>query len=84
VLVGASCHSDLEVLALSEWRITRTTQALQLLDLSGPHGDVDPLAQTVLLATAALSGVLAAAVTMRNPDRSTTATRDSARALRAR
>ena len=83
VLDGAACHSDLEVLALLEWRITRTTQALQLLDLSGPHGDVDPLARTILLTTGALSGLLAAAVTMRNPDRSATATRDSARALRA-
>ncbi|MCA1677525.1 MAG: hypothetical protein LC777_00550, partial [Actinobacteria bacterium] len=54
-----------EVLALLEWRITRTTQALQLLDLSGPRGDVDPLARTILLTTA-LSGLLAAAVTMRN------------------
>src|SRR5450755_5087863 len=51
VLDGAACHSDLEVLALLEWRITRTTQALQLLDLSGPHGDVDPLARTILLTT---------------------------------
>jgi len=49
VLDGAACHSDLEVRALLEWRITRTTQALQLLDLSGPHGDVDPLARTILL-----------------------------------
>ena len=32
VLDGAACRSDLEVLALLEWRITRTTQALQLLD----------------------------------------------------
>lgn len=83
VLDGAACRSDLEVLALLEWRITRTTQALQLLDLSGPGGDVDPLARTILLTTAALSGLLAAAVTMRNPHRPATATRDSARALRA-
>jgi hypothetical protein len=83
VLDGAACHSDLEVLALLEWRITRTTQALALLDLSGPHGDVDPLARTILLTTGALSGLLAAAVTMRDLDRSATATRGSARALRA-
>ncbi len=83
VLDGAACRSDLEVLALLEWRITRTTQALQLLDLSGPGGDVDPLARTILLTTAALSGLLAAAVTMRNAHRPATATRDSARALRA-
>jgi len=44
---------------------------------------VDPLARTMLLTTAALSGLLAAAVTMRNPHRPETATRDSARALRA-
>ena len=83
VLDGAACRSDLEVLALLEWRITRTTQALQLLDLSGPGGDVDPLARTILLTTAALSGLLAAAVTMRNAHRPATATRESARALRA-
>ena len=29
VLDGAACRSDLEVLALLEWRVTRTTQALQ-------------------------------------------------------
>ena len=29
VLDGAACRSDLEILALLEWRVTRTTQALQ-------------------------------------------------------
>ena len=44
---------------------------------------MDPLARTILLTTAALSGLLAAAVTMRNAHHPATATRDSARALRA-
>ena len=31
----ARVSTDQQVLALLEWRVTRTTQALQLLDLSG-------------------------------------------------
>ncbi len=82
VLDGAACHSDLEVLALLEWRITRTTQAIQLLDLSGPHGAPEPLMRSILLTSAALGGLLAAAVTMRNPHRPDGETSGAARALR--
>jgi len=46
--------------------MTRTTQALQQL-LDGPGGGPDPLGRTILLTAAALSGLLAAAATMRNP-----------------
>jgi hypothetical protein len=43
VFAGAACQSDLDALALIQWRMTRTTQALQqqhLLD--GPTGGPDP------------------------------------------
>ena len=82
VLDGAACRNDLEVLALLEWRITRTTQAIQLLDLTGPHGSPEPLMRSIVLTSAALAGLLAAAVTMRNPHRPDGETSGAARALR--
>jgi len=69
ILDGAACHSDLDALALLQWRITRTTQAIGLLDLTGPRGTPEPLLRSILLTTAALSGLLAATVTMRNMHR---------------
>ena len=64
-LDGAACHNDFDALALLEWRATRTTQAIQKLDLTGPSGRApDPLLNSILL-TSALGGLLAAAVTMR-------------------
>jgi hypothetical protein len=79
VLDGAACRSDLEVLALLEWRITRTTQARPLRSQRrrGPARTDDPADD------GRAQRLLAAAVTMRNPHRPATATRDSARALRA-
>lgn len=49
-----------------EWRATRTTQAVQKLDLTGPNGRApEPLLHSILLTSAALGGLLAAAVAMR-------------------
>ncbi len=68
VYAGAACHNDLDALGLVQWRMTRTTQALQQLQLlDGPAGGPDPLGRTILLTAAALSGLLSAAATMRNP-----------------
>lgn len=83
-LDGAACHNDFDALALLEWRATRTTQAIQKLDLTGPSGHTpEPLLHSVLLTSAALSGLLAAAVTMRNPHRPDGETRAAGRALRS-
>jgi len=82
-LDGAACHNDFDALALLEWRATRTTQAIQKLDLTGPSGRApEPLLHSILLTSAALGGLLAAAGTMRNPHRPDGETRDAARALR--
>lgn len=82
ILDGAACRGDLDVLALLEWRATRTTQAVQLLDLAGPHGAPEPLLRSIMLTSAALSGLLAAAVTMRDMLRPDGGTQGAARALR--
>ena len=82
-LDGAACHNDFDALALLEWRATRTTQAIQRLDLTGPSGRAaEPLLYSILLTSAALGGLLAAAVSMCNPHRPDGETRDAARALR--
>jgi len=68
IYAGAACHNDLDALGLVQWRMTRTTQALQQLKLlDGPAGGPDPLGRTILLTAAALSGLLSAAATRRNP-----------------
>jgi hypothetical protein len=80
---GAACHTELDALSLVQWRLTRTTQALQQRQLlEGPAGGPDPLGRTILLVAAALSGLLAAAVTMRNPLRGEGDTAATAHAVR--
>jgi hypothetical protein len=70
VYAGAACQSDLDALALIGWRMTRTTQALQQLNLlDGPCGGPDPLGRTILLTAGALSALVGAAATMRNVHR---------------
>ncbi len=69
-LDGAACHSDFDALALLKWRATRTIQAIQKLDLTDPSDRApEPLLHSILLTSAALGGLLAAAVTMHNPHR---------------
>jgi len=73
---------DFDALALLEWRATRTTQAIQKLDLTDPSGRApEPLLHSILLTSAALDGLLAEAVTMRNPHDPDGETGDVARAL---
>jgi hypothetical protein len=50
--------SELEALGQLPWRITRTTQALQQLDLKGSHGGPDPLGRSILLTWGAGPGAL--------------------------
>jgi len=83
VYAGAACHNSLDALGLVQWRMTRTTQALQQLKLlEGPAGGPDPLGRTILLTAAALSGLLSAAATMRNPLRGDGDTAAAAHAVR--
>jgi hypothetical protein len=83
VYAGAACHTALDALGLVQWRVTRTTQALQRLRLlDGPTGGPDLLGRTILLVAAALSGLLSAAATMRNPRRGDGDTAEAALAVR--
>lgn len=79
--VGAGA-GELEVLSQLQWRITRTMQALQQLDLKGSHGGPDPLGRSILLTCGALSGLLAAATIMRNPGRGPHDAKAAARCVR--
>lgn len=75
--------ASIDALGLVQWRMTRTTQALQQLELlDGPAGGPDPLGRTILLVAAALSGLLSAAATMRNPLRGDGDTAVAAHAVR--
>jgi hypothetical protein len=79
-LVGGA--SELEALGQLQWRITRTTQALQQLDLKGSQGGPDPLGRSILLTCGALSGLLAAATVMREAGRGPQDTQAAARCVR--
>lgn len=74
--------TELEALGQLQWRITRTTQALQQLNLKGSNGGPDPLARAMLLTCGALSGLLATAATMRNMSRGVDDTKAAAHCVR--
>jgi hypothetical protein len=83
VYKGAACHRVLDALRLVEWRLTRTTQALQQLQLlDGPAGGPDPLGRTILLVAAALAGLLSATAALRDPLRADGDTAVAAHAVR--
>jgi hypothetical protein len=53
------------------------------VDTTGPGGRTDPLARTILLTAAALSGLLSAATTMRDMNRADGETQWAARGVRS-
>ena len=62
--MAAGCRTVTEDIALLSWRVQRTTQAIIQVNQRNAPAD---LMNTVALVSAALSGLLSAAHTMRNP-----------------
>jgi hypothetical protein len=77
---AAGCRNATEDVALLSWRSQRLAQAVGQVN---GHNKPDELMKAVELVAAALSGMLSAAHTMRNPLRGDTETKEAARAVRA-
>ena len=67
-LGAAGCDSELDALGLLYWRASFLSQAVEYIDIGGPHGAPDPVLQTIGVTAAALTAMLAAARSLRDPD----------------
>ena len=72
---GVNCQSEVDELALINWRATRLAGVVGALDFGGPFprkgaiGSGDALMRTIRLVAAALSGMTRAALVSANPRR---------------
>lgn len=84
---GVNCQSEVDELALINWRATRLAGVLGALDFGGPFprrgevGSGDVLIRTIRLVAAALSGMTSAACVSVNPLRSSGETAAAGQAL---